>query len=269
MVLKAGAPAGLGAGHHEHRPLQHREHVPVQHRAHGAALFLFVPEADAPGVQEGPVPFREHRRVELGIVPGLLPQEGPVRIMDVAVILVLPGGSIAHRHGDDVLVVQHVVEVIPSVRPSGHVRGVQALLPAPVVRVLGLPVDHALVPPVRQVLLRGGPADVVLQAVDPAAELVMGTVDVDPPAEPMRLPVRDILPGGEIGVAQGFLLRHGFHSLFRFFDYTIFRGEGKRGQGGSPALLLFPGPRQRDPNDQVRRKTAWLSHFCLLDHLIR
>ena len=199
VALKAAALAVGLAGGDEHRLLPDGEHIRAQHRAHGAVAALVAGKAEA-GVQVGVLPLGEDAGVKLGLVPLSLAQQSAVGVVDVAVELELPGGGIAHRHGDHALFVQHIVEVVPAVGALGDVRGVEAHAAVGVEGVLGLFVDDALVAPVAQVVHRGGPGDVVVQAVGVAVKAVVRAVDVHPAVKDVGLPVRDVLPRGKVRV---------------------------------------------------------------------
>ena len=116
--------------------------------------------------------------------------------------LIMPRRSVADGHPHDPHKIEGVVEVIPPVRPPAYVGGEQQPQAQLIFRILVLEVDHALIPPVGQVVHRGGPAHVVVDAEDGRVEPVVGAVDVDPVSEHMRLAVRDVLPAGEIGVER-------------------------------------------------------------------
>ena len=107
------------------------------------------------------------------------------------------------------------VEVVAAVGPLRHVRGVQHH-PAGLVRGVVHPaVYDTLILPVAQVVHRGGPADVISKAENGAARKVMRAVDVHAVAEDMRLPVRYVFPGGEVGVESLLLLVFVHKNLLR------------------------------------------------------
>ena len=208
LVVGEGAGALLGKNHlglsldGEHIPLQ------LHHRA--TVVFQLFEAGDGgggggvkPGVQpDPPVVVRQHAGVEGELVAFFPAPYRAVWVADMAQELIMPRRSVADGHPHDPHKIEGVVEVIPPVRPPAYVGGEQQPQAQLIFRILVLEVDHALIPPVGQVVHRGGPAHVVVDAEDGRVEPVVGAVDVDPVSEHMRLAVRDVLPAGEIGVER-------------------------------------------------------------------
>ena len=208
LVVGEGAGALLGKNHLG-LPLD-GEHIPLQlhHRAAVIAQLLEAGDEGGrgrikPGVQpDPPVVVRQHAGVEGELVALPPSPDSAVGIMDMAKELVFPCRGVADGHPHNPHEVKGVVEIIPPVHPPAHVGGEQQPQAQLIFRILVLAVDHALIPPVGQVVHRGGPAHVVVDAEDGRVEPVVGTVDVDPVFKHMGLAVRDILPAGEIGVER-------------------------------------------------------------------
>lgn len=116
VPLKARALAGGGAGDHESGRFQHGQHIGVQHRGHGPVLVRVAHAAKA-GVQIGSAVFGQHARVELRLVPRAQSQQRTVRIMNIAIEFIRSGGRVAHGHGDKIHVAEHVIQIVPPVRP--------------------------------------------------------------------------------------------------------------------------------------------------------
>ena len=207
VTLKAAALAVGLTGSDKHRRLFNGEHIRTQHGAHGTVAAL-VPGKAETGVKIGAVPFCQDARIELGLIALLLTQKRAVRIVDIAVKLEFPSRGITHGHGNHALVVQHIVEIIPAVRALGHIRSIQAHTAIGVEGILGLFIDDALIPPVTEVVHRGGPSDIVVQAISVTVEPVMRAVDIHPAVKNVGFAVRDVLPGGQIGVERLFV-HHG------------------------------------------------------------
>ena len=202
VPLKAGAPGGLGAGHDGDGVGQDGAHVSGQphHPRAGAPGHHRWAKA---GVQPGAVPLGQDAGVELVLVARAGAQRRAVGVGHVAVVFIRPGRGVADGHRDHRGTVQRVVEVVPPVRPPGHVGRVQALAAVGVARVLGAAVEHALIPPVGQVGDRGAPAHIVVQAEVVTVEAVMAAVEVDTVAEHMGFAVGHILPQRQIRVHTG------------------------------------------------------------------
>ena len=110
--------------------------------------------------------------------------------------------------------IEGIVQIVPAVGTLRHVRRVKVALQIAVFRILILAVDDPFTAPVAQVADRGGPAHIISHAEDVTVEKVMGTVYVYAVAEHVGFPVRDILPGGKVGI-EG-LLFHSFSVLSRY-----------------------------------------------------
>ena len=205
VPFKAGALAVHHARSDEHRRFRHSQHILLQHGGHGA-VAAFVPVAAEARIQVGLFPFGQHAGVELRFVPFPLSQPCSVRVMDIPVKFIRARGIVRHGGGDASPGAQHIVQVIPSVRPHRHVRRVKVPLHVRVVRVLVLPVDHALTAPVPQVILRCGPAHIIPGAVHIAAEEIMGAVHIYPVPEKIGLSVRHIFPVRKIWVDHLFFI---------------------------------------------------------------
>ena len=164
VALVARSRAGGRAGHHVDRRFPHRQHVRFQHRGHGSVLIR-VAHAAKTCIKIRFSVLRQHRRVKLRLVPRGKSQQRTVRVVYISVKLIRPRRGVAYRHGYEIHIAEHVVQIIPPVRPDGHIRGVKVALQVAVVRVLILPIDHALITPLPQVVRRGRPADVIAHAV--------------------------------------------------------------------------------------------------------
>ena len=206
LVVGEGAGALLGEDHPG--PALHGHHILLQlhHRAAVVAQLLEAGDKGGgrwvePGVQPDPaVIVRQHPGVEGELVALLPPPDGAVRVAHVAQELVRPRRGVADGHPHDPHKVEGVVEVVPPVGAPAHVGGEQQAQAQLVFRVLVFAVDDPLAAPVRQVVHRGGPAHVVVDAEDGGVEFVVGAIDVHPVPEHMGLPIGDIFPAGEIGV---------------------------------------------------------------------
>ena len=212
MALKPGSPAVHDARRDEARGFRHRQHVLFQHGAH-RAVPGFVALGTETGVEVCPVSLGQHAGIKLGLVPGFFAQAGTVRIMNVAVEIIRPFRFVADGHGDDAPGAEYIVQVIAPVRPHRNVRGIKVPLKIPVCRILILPVNHAFIFPVSQIIRRRGPADIIPHAVHIAAEKIVGAVDINPVAENIGFSVRHILPVGKIGIDHLLF----FHALVLLF----------------------------------------------------
>ena len=124
----------------------------------------------------------------------------------MAVELVLPCRGVTDGHAHDPHEVESVVKVVPPVRPLAYVRGKQQPQPQLVLRVLVLAENDPFVPPIGQVIHRGGPTDIVVDAEDGSIEFIVGAIDIDSVAKHMGFTVRYVLPGRKIWVKH--LLPH-------------------------------------------------------------
>ena len=199
MPLKTGALAVLAAGSHEHGRLHNGQHIRPQNGGHGSVSGLVASAAEA-GIQISPLSLRKQAGIKLGLVSRPLAEPCPVLIMHIAVKLVSARRRITHRNGNHADMIQHIVEIIPAVRTNRHIRRIQAHFPVPVQRIRRFRVDHSLIAPVPQIVLRCGPADIIPQTEHMPVVTVMGAIDIHPPVKDIRLPIRDIFPGRKIGI---------------------------------------------------------------------
>jgi hypothetical protein len=133
-----------------------------------------------------------------------------VRIADMAIKSILSGRTVADRDAHLVVLSVKIIQVIPPVRPFGHIRGSHAFpVRIRIIRILQAAVDVALETPVREIILRGGIADIGIQAEATAVKPIMGAIDIDSSVKDMGFSIRDILVAGEIGVESLF-----FHGYF-------------------------------------------------------
>ena len=217
MALVAGA---LGVPHPRGNepglPL-YGAHIRLQGGAvaalHPAALLLqqVIQPAGAggkAGIQVYILPLHQHAGVKAADFPGLAPENRAVRPTDVVVKLKIPRRGVAHCHPHIVRAVQGVVQVVSPVRPPDGIRGEELHLPLGVLGVPGGGVDYPLVPPVSQVLHRGGPAHIVVDAEALPLEGIVAAVDIHPISKYPGLSVGDIFIAGQIGI-EGLL----FHNV--------------------------------------------------------
>ena len=201
LILRPGTV--LAARHDDSGGFRYGEHIPVQHRHHGSVPG-FVALAAESRVQIYPVPFRQHARIKLGFVPGPLSQQSAVRIMHISVKFIFSRRRVADRHRHHRHLIQHIVQIVPAVRPHRHIRRVQAHLARLVEGIRRFLIDHALIAPVPQVVHRSRPAHIVSHAEHITIIKIMGTVHIHPVPKYIRLRVRDIFPGRQIGIPRLF-----------------------------------------------------------------
>ena len=91
----------------------------------------------------------------------------------MAVKLIFTGRRVTNSDRDVALLVQHIIEVVPSVRTLRYIRGIKAGFSFPVVRVICLSINDAFIAPVGQVVHRSRPADIVVDTEHVAVERVM------------------------------------------------------------------------------------------------
>jgi hypothetical protein len=103
-------------------------------------------------------------------------------------------GRIAYSHRNDGKLIKHVVQIIPPVRPDSNIRGIQAHASFRIEGVIRGMVNDPFIPPVSQVLRRGRPADIIIQAKHVSVKPVMRAVNIHPSIKYIRLTVRDIFP---------------------------------------------------------------------------
>ena len=199
MAFIAGTGTEGLAGHDEDRLLLNGQHVFCQLCAHGAVAGS-VHGGTETGIQPGFAVFRDDTGIELGFIPGPVAQQAAVLIMHMAVEFIFAGGRVANGNCHAALLVQHIIEVVPAVGTLGDVRSVETGFAFPVVRVIGFLINDTFIAPVSQVVHRGGPADIVVQAEHMAVEAVMGAVDIDPSVEHMGFTVGNIFPSGKIRI---------------------------------------------------------------------
>lgn len=199
VSLKAAAFTVWLAWRNIYRSLQYGKHVRPQNRAHRACPGG-IPDGAEACIQPGFVPFRHHARIKLRLIPFFFPQTHAVLIMHIAVKFISAGRRIAHRHGNHRHLVQNIVQIIPAVRTHGDIRRVQAHMAVRIQRILGFLINHALIPPVSQIILRGRPAYIVVKTVGMAAETIVGAIHIYSSVEYIRFAVGDILPGRQIRI---------------------------------------------------------------------
>ncbi len=206
--LMVGKGTGALLGENDLRLPFHGHHVRLQLH-HRTAVIAQLLEAGGngrggdvePGIQpDSAVIVHQYPRVKGELVALLTAPDRAVRIVNMAQEAIFPRRGVAHGHPHNPHEVEGVIEVVPPVRPPAHVRGEQQAQAQLVFWIPVLAVNHTLIPPVRQVAYRGGPAHIVVDAEHGGVKLIMGAVDIYPIPKHMGLAVGDILPAGEIGV---------------------------------------------------------------------
>ena len=211
MALVTGTGTVRFAGHDENRFLLNGQHILAEQRAHRPVAGGIEGGAEA-GIKPGSAVLRKDARIKLRFVPGTVTEEVAFLVMNMAVEFIFAGRLITDGDGDGVFLVQHVVQVKPAVGAPGDIRGIEAGPAEGIIRVVRLFVDHAFIAPVGQVVHRCGPADIVVQAENVAAETVMGAVDIEAAVENVRLAVGNVFPGGQVWVEC--LHREGSFTMF-------------------------------------------------------
>ncbi len=194
----------------KNRRFFHRQHIRPQNGQHRTVSGLVSPAAET-CVQISRITFRQHARVELRLVSFFFSETGSVLIVHITVKRKVSRGRIADRNRNDAYFIQHIVQIISAVRPYRNVRRIQAHFSLFVERVRIPRINHALIPPVPQIIHRSRPADIVAHAENITVIIIMGTVYIDPVSEHIRLAVRNILPGRQIGVHSLSVLCASFH----------------------------------------------------------
>ena len=208
VALKSRSFAVHNAGSHKTGFLRNGQHIRPKHGAHGAVAGS-VPAAAETGIEIRSVSLRQDAGIELRFIPGAFAQAGSLPVLNITVKGEGTCGRIADGYGNKAFGAEHIVQIIPAVRPPGNIRRIQVSLQILIFRILILAVNHAFAAPVPQVVHRGGPAHIVPHTVDVPAEKVMRPVNINPVAVHMRLSVGNIFPERKVGIDDPFLLHDG------------------------------------------------------------
>ena len=125
------------------------------------------------GIKPGFAVLGQHAGIKLRFIPGTVAKQAAVLIVHMAVKLIFTGRRVTNSDRDVALLVQHIIEVGPSVRTLRYIRGIKAGFSFPVVRVICLSINDAFIAPVGQVVHRSRPADIVVDTEHVAVERVM------------------------------------------------------------------------------------------------
>ena len=181
----------------------HRQHIRgIQFKPHGALGSGFA-AAQKEGIAESkariqiqsPVLVQQASGIKLvGFPPHT--DGGTVLIVDITIELEVPRRFIADGYGNPLRSADEIVQVISSIRPFHHIRSGHAAQETPFGRsgVLTAVINAALIPPIRQIIHRRRPADIIAQAKYMPIVPIVGAVNIHPVAEHIRFAVRYILP---------------------------------------------------------------------------
>jgi hypothetical protein len=146
---------------------------------------------------DAPVFIAKNRRVKRHTGPGSGFQPPPAGFPDSAVVFIFPRRTVADRDGNIILGSERIVEVESTVTSPDNIGSLKGFeIFAGIIRVLILAVYGAFVPPVCNIIQRGGPADVIFKAIMIPARTVMGTEDVHPFPQNPGFAVRDVFIAG-------------------------------------------------------------------------
>ena len=148
--------------------------------------------------------------IELTDLIGTRAENIAVRIAHKVEELIGPGRFVRDGHADFLEEVQAVIEVVLSVVPAADIRCPQGVRAVRVAWILRLAENDAFIAPVREIVFRGGPADIVVGTVDIAVKAVVAAIDVETAVKHTGFAVRDVLIAGKIGIEH--LLFHGCFS---------------------------------------------------------
>ena len=203
VALKPGALVIHIAGRDKDGFFFDGQHIRPQHGAHRSVAGL-IPMPGKAGIQIGFVTLGQHAGIKLRLVAGPLAQAHTVFVLHIPQEFETSRRGIAHGHGHEAHLVIHVIQIVASIGALCHVGRVEAHAAICVAGVRVAGINHALTPPVGKVVYRGGPAHIIAHAENTAVEKVVGTVHVHPAAEHVGLAVRNIFPGGKIGIERLF-----------------------------------------------------------------
>jgi hypothetical protein len=199
MPFETGTLAEGLARHKEDGLLLDGQHVFPQKRAHGTVTRGIKGRTEA-GIKPGLSILRENTGIKLRLVPFTVTEEIAGTIVHMTIEFIFAGGLIADGDSDGIFLVQHIVQIIPAVGAAGDIRGVKACTAEGIVRIVCFFIDNAFIPPISQIIHRSGPADIVVQTENVAAETIMGSIDVEAAVEDVRFAVGGIFPGRKVRV---------------------------------------------------------------------
>ena len=183
-------------------------HVTFQLHHHTAVIFQFVKAAGngrCRGIEAGievnaAVVIHQHTGVKGKLISFLPAPDGAILIMDVTIKPVGSGRFLCNGNANHPHKVKGIVQVKFPIRALHHIRRKQQTDAQSVFGVLVLLEDNPLIAPVLQVLHRSRPAHIVTHAENGGIKMVVGTVYINAVAKHTGLAIRDILPGGQIGI---------------------------------------------------------------------
>ena len=219
VVRKIRAISIAHARSDEDRSFHDCQHIRSQNRTH-RPMSCFVMKTAEPRIQISPVTFCQYARIELRLVALPTPQLRTIRIMHIAIELKLSRGRIGDRHGNDIKMIQHIVQIISSIRSLCDIRRIETRGAVSVQGILRLLIDDALIAPVSEIVLRRRPSHIISGAVNAAAEPVMRPIYINPSVVNMRFPVRYIFPGWKIWIYREHFVSV-FHQPFSSFVLLV------------------------------------------------
>ncbi len=201
MPLISAAGAIWFTGSYKGRSFLNCHHIRPQDSRHRSAPAC-ITNGTKTGIQIGAASLCNHSRVELRLVPLSFSQPASILIVDISIKLIFSRRGIADRNGDAAFLIQHIVEIIPPVRPSGDIGSIQAHAAVLIKGIVCFFVYDPFIPPIAQIPRGGRPAYIVVEAVRVAVEPVMGAIYIYSIFKYMRLSVGNILPRRQIWIER-------------------------------------------------------------------